>query len=151
MSRTNETRHVTWHETCTYKCRLDVSVCNNKNFWNNDKCRREWKELIYKGRCDDCFVWNPSLCGFECNKSCDTGEYLDYENWKCRKRLVDKLVEECSEDINDASLWCNFKWSWKSMQVLYDIHNVVNYNVRNNYGHWLCMHLLLLEYHKKLF
>ena len=116
MSRINETRHVSWHETCTYKCRLDVSVCNNKNFWNNDKCRREWKELIYKDRCDDCFVWNPNICGFECNKSCDTREYLDYENWKCRKRLVDKLVEECSEDINDTSLWCNFKWSWKSMQ-----------------------------------
>ena len=26
--RTNETRHIKWHETC--KCRLDVSVCNNK-------------------------------------------------------------------------------------------------------------------------
>ena len=28
MSRTNETRH--WHETCKCKCRLDTSVCNNK-------------------------------------------------------------------------------------------------------------------------
>ena len=30
MSRTNETRHIKWHETCKCKCRLDVSVCNNK-------------------------------------------------------------------------------------------------------------------------
>ena len=30
MSRTNETRHVKWHETCKCKCRLDASVCNNK-------------------------------------------------------------------------------------------------------------------------
>ena len=28
------------------------------------------------------------------------GEYLDYANCKSRKRLIDKLVEECSEDIN---------------------------------------------------
>ena len=28
------------------------------------------------------------------------GEYLDYTIWKHRKRLIDKLVEECSEDIN---------------------------------------------------
>ena len=28
--RTNETRHIKWHETCKCKCRLDVSVCNNK-------------------------------------------------------------------------------------------------------------------------
>ena len=29
MTRTNETRHIKWHETCTSKCRLDASVCNN--------------------------------------------------------------------------------------------------------------------------
>ena len=30
MSRTNETRHVKWHETCKCKCRLYASVCNSK-------------------------------------------------------------------------------------------------------------------------
>ena len=30
MSRTNETRHIDWHETCKCKCRLDASVCDNK-------------------------------------------------------------------------------------------------------------------------
>ena len=30
MSRTDETRHIKWHETCKCKCRLDASVCNNK-------------------------------------------------------------------------------------------------------------------------
>ena len=30
MSRTNETRYVSWHETCGCKCRLDASVCNEK-------------------------------------------------------------------------------------------------------------------------
>ena len=39
MSRTNKTRHVKWHETCKCKCRLDTSVCNNKQRWNKDKCR----------------------------------------------------------------------------------------------------------------
>ena len=38
MSRTNETRHKKWHETCKCKCRLDASVCNNKQRWNDDKC-----------------------------------------------------------------------------------------------------------------
>ena len=42
MSRTNGTRH----ETCKSKCRLDTSVCSNKQRWNNDKCRYECKELI---------------------------------------------------------------------------------------------------------
>ena len=46
--------------------------------------------------CDKGFIWNPSSCESECKKkkkSCDVVECLDYENCKCRKRLVDKLVE----------------------------------------------------------
>ena len=29
---------------------------------------------------------------------------LDYENCNCRKGLVDKLVEECNENIDEAKL-----------------------------------------------
>ena len=94
MSRTNETRHIKWHETCKCKCRLDASVCNNKQRWNDDKCRCECKELIDKGVCDKGSIWNPSNC--ECE--CDVGEYLDYKNCKCRKKLVDKLVERSSAE-----------------------------------------------------
>ena len=104
MSRTNETRHIKWHETCKCKCRLDASVCNNKHCWNDDKCRCECKELIDKGVCDKGYAWNPSNCECELDKSCDVGEYLDYENCKCRKRLVDKLVEESNENIDEAKL-----------------------------------------------
>ena len=81
-ARTNETRHIKWYETCKCKCRLDASVCNNKQRWNDDKCRCKCKELIDKGVCDRGYIWNPSNCECECVKSCDIGEYLDYEN--CR-------------------------------------------------------------------
>ena len=50
--RTDETKLIEWHKTCKCKCRLDVRVCNNKQQWNNDKCRCECKELIDKGTCD---------------------------------------------------------------------------------------------------
>ena len=75
MSRTNETRHIKWHETCKRKCRLRASVWNNKQRWNDDKCRCECKELIDKGVCDKGYIWNPSNCECECDKSCDVGEY----------------------------------------------------------------------------
>ena len=39
MSRTNETRRLKWQETCKRKCRLDASVWDNKQRWNDDKCR----------------------------------------------------------------------------------------------------------------
>ena len=100
MCRTNEKRHIKWHETCKCKIRLDASVCNNKQRWNNDKCRCECKELIYKGICDKGFIWNTSNSDCECDKSCNVGEYLEYKNCKCRKMLIDKLVEEYSENIN---------------------------------------------------
>ena len=35
MSRTTETRHINWHETCKCTFRLDAIVCNNKQRWNN--------------------------------------------------------------------------------------------------------------------
>ena len=89
------------------KCRLDPSVCNNKQHWNNDKCRCECKELIDSGMCDKRLIWNLSNCKCECDKSCDVGEYLDYINCKCRKRLIDNLVEECSENIDGNEMIYN--------------------------------------------
>ena len=74
MSRTNETRHVFWHENCACKCRLGSSVCNEKQRWNNGKCRCECKELVDEGVCNDGFIWNPSICKCECDISCDAGE-----------------------------------------------------------------------------
>ena len=104
MSRANETRHIEWHEMCKCKCILDASVWNNKQRWNDDKCRCKCKKLIDKGVCDRGSIWNPVNCECECDKSCDVGEYLDYENWKCRKKLVDKLVEEYTENIDEVKI-----------------------------------------------
>ena len=42
--------------------------------------------LIDNGSCDKEFSWNPSYCEFECEKLYDVGEYLHYENCKCRKK-----------------------------------------------------------------
>ena len=57
--------------------------------------------------CDKGFVWNLSNCESECDKSCDIGEYLDYKNCKCRKKIIDKLVEECSENIEGNEMLYN--------------------------------------------
>ena len=81
-----------------------MQVCKNQQRWNNDKCRCECKELVDKGVCDKGFIWNPSNCEWECDKACDVSEYLDYENCKCRKKLVDKLVDECAETVEEVKL-----------------------------------------------
>ena len=104
MSRTNEARHKKLQEMSKCKCRLDARVCNHKQLWNDDKWRCECKELIDKGVCDEGFIWNPSNCECECDKSFVVGKYLDYKNCKCRKKLADKLVEECTENINEVKI-----------------------------------------------
>ena len=43
MSRNNETRHIEWHQTCKCECKFGANICNNKQRWNKDKCRCEWK------------------------------------------------------------------------------------------------------------
>ena len=60
--------------------------------------------MIPKDVCEKVFTWNPSNCECECDKSFDVGEYLDYENCKCRKKLLDKLVEECTETVEEVKL-----------------------------------------------
>ena len=107
MSKTNETRHIEWHKTCKCKCRLDASVCNKKQRLNEDKYRCECKDLIDKGMCDKGFIWNPSNCECECDKSCDIGEDLDYKNCKGRKKIIDKLIAECSKNIDGNEMLYN--------------------------------------------
>ena len=102
MILTNETRHIEWHESCRCICRLDKIICNSKQRWNKDKCRRECKELIDKEVCDKGYFFDPSNCDCECDKSCGIGEYLDYSNCKWRKILIDLLIEECTENINET-------------------------------------------------
>ena len=42
------------------------------------------------------YVTKDCSCECECDKSCDIGKYLDYENYKRRKKLIDRLIEECT-------------------------------------------------------
>ena len=60
--------------------------------------------MIDKEVCDKGFIWNLSNCECKCYKSCDFSEYLDYKNCTCNKRLVNKLVEECTENIEETRL-----------------------------------------------
>ena len=102
MSWSNQTKHIKWQESCKYECKLNSSVCNNKQRWNEDKCRCESKELVDKQECDKRFIFNPSTCNCQCNKPCSVGKYLDHKNCKCTKKVVDSLVEKCNENINET-------------------------------------------------
>ena len=126
MSLTNETRFIKRHEKCKCECILDAIACNNKQQWNKNKYRCEWKELIDKGICDKGFIRNPSNCECEWDKNCDISEYLDYENYKCRKIIFDKFVEECTENIN------------KKIAKIVKIAEISLFKNKNNYEYNSC-------------
>ena len=56
---------------------------------------------------DKGFIWNPSNCDCERDKSCDVGEFLDYKSCKCRNKIFDKLLEEFSENIDGNEMIYN--------------------------------------------
>ena len=104
VSGANKARRIEWYETCRCKCRFEQSVYNNKQCWDDDKCRWECKELIDGGVCDKGFIWNPSNCECEYYKSSDFSKYLEYKICKYREWLVDQLPEECTEKIEETKL-----------------------------------------------
>ena len=104
--RINETRHIIWQEFCKCICRLTSAICNSRQAWDERRCRCECKEdLIDKGICDKGYTWNPSNCNCKCDKSCGIGEHPDKKNCVCRNTLLDKLVEQCTNVIDENKIY----------------------------------------------
>ena len=101
LARINETRKIIWHEACKCVCRLTSAICNDRQEWNENKCRCECKEdLVSKLACDKGYMWNPSTCSCEYDRYCETGQYLDYKNCVCRKKIIDDLIEQCTSIVD---------------------------------------------------
>ena len=101
LARINEIRKIVWHNTCKCVCRLTSAIRNDRQEWNENKCRCECKEdLVSKLVCAKGYMWNPSTCSCECDRYCETGQYLDYKNCVCRKKIIDDLFEQCTSIVN---------------------------------------------------
>ena len=100
-ARINETRKIAWHETCKCVCRLTTAICNDRQEWNENKYRCKCKkDLVSKLVCDKGYMWNPSTCSRKCYRYCETGQYLDYKNCVCRKKIIDDLIEQCTSIVD---------------------------------------------------
>ena len=105
LLRLNETRNVLWDESCKCVCKLNSSVCNNKQIWNSDTCRCDCNEdfagtiSFNKG-----YTWNPSTCECQYDKWCKLGQYVDHENCICKNKLIGRVIEECTSVINETMI-----------------------------------------------
>ena len=80
---------------------MTSAVCNERQEWNENKCKCECKEdLIDKITYDKGYMWNPSTRSCECDRYCETGRYLDYKNCLCRKKIIDDLIEQCTSIVD---------------------------------------------------
>ena len=105
LMRLNETRHVLWHESCKCICKLNSSVYNNKQIWNDDTCRCDCNE-DFAGtiNCNKGYMWNPSTWECQCDKRCKQGQYLDHKNCVCKNKLIGRVIEECTSVINETMI-----------------------------------------------
>ena len=105
LMRLNETRNVLWHESCKCVCKLNSSVCNNKQIWNDNTCRCDCNEgFTGVVGCDKGYTWNPSTCKCQCDMWCKPGQYLDHKNCNCKNDLIGRLIEECTSIINETMI-----------------------------------------------
>ena len=98
--------------------------------------------MIDKGVCDKGYIWNPSYCECECDKSCDVGKCLYYENCNGRKRLVHKLVEECNQIVEEVKMFdksgdkCS---SFILYVVLFSIFFTINVGIATYFAYYKYM------------
>ena len=88
-----------------FECKfgLDESLYNSKEKWNHDKYRCECKKLGDWGSWKIDYMWNPSACDCERNKTCKIYKYLDIKNCLCKKSLILILVLEGEDKISNAT------------------------------------------------
>ena len=105
LMRLNETRNVLWLESCKCVCRLNSSVCNNKQIWNSDTCSRDYNE-DFAGivTCNKGYMWNPSTCACQCDMWCKPGQFLDYKKCVCKNKSIGKVISECTSLINETMM-----------------------------------------------
>ena len=101
----NETRSVLWHGSCKCVCKLNSSVCNNKQIWNSDTCKCDCNEDFASIiNCTKGYKWNPSTCECQCDIWCKPGQYLDHKNCVCKNKLIGRIIEECTNVINKTMI-----------------------------------------------
>ena len=105
LMRLNENGSVLWRESCKCVCKLNSSVCNNKQIWNIDTCRCDYNEDFASIiNCTKGYKWNPSTCGCQCDTWCKPGQHLDHKNCICKNQLIGRIIEECTSIINETMI-----------------------------------------------
>ena len=87
------------------------------------KFKCECKELIDKCLRDKGYIFNSINCKCEYHKSCNTSQYLDYLDCQCKNKIIDLIVEKCTEYDDDKT---------KLVNITDNQTKIVNKTVKNS-------------------
>ena len=98
--RANETKHLAQHESSERKGWLNENIWKRQQKLNrDDKSLCERKELDDWSSWKDDYTWNTNTCDCECKIACNVDEYLDFKKYSFQKRLFQKCVLSCDDEV----------------------------------------------------
>ena len=110
ITGTNESKTLTKQISCKCKCKVDGRKCNSDQWWNNNKCQCECKNV-----CEDDHILKPAKC------SCINGKYLATvmddsaitwgENINAKAKLYDEKTKNVAKKFNDKKKNVKYKIS----------------------------------------
>ena len=109
----NTTKQVQFHEICKCVCKINSSVCSEKQRFNKNKYRCE---CLINRKCQNNFVWNYSNCECEYRKSAkliveeECEEINDFTHNKTisgnsKNLIIKKKIENCKPFVASSILF----------------------------------------------
>ena len=111
ITEINDSKTLTKHISCKYKCTFDGRKYNSNQWWNNNKCLCGGKNHIFeKG-----FIWNLASC------NCENGKYL--------ASIIDNPVITCDEIIDGHTAAKSYDKKYNLLnKFLYFTCHFIDYN-----------------------
>ena len=88
-----ESKTFTKHISCKCKSKFDETKCKSSQWWDNDKCRCEFKKIHVR---EKDYVWNPATC------NCENVKYLA-SIMDDSVITYDEIVESYNEEIKTSN------------------------------------------------
>ena len=93
ITEINESKTLTKHLLCKYKCRFHGRKCNSDQWWNENNC---WYECKKGHKCEKDNVWNLATC------SCENEKYLA-SIMDDSRIICDEVIESLDENAKTKS------------------------------------------------
>ena len=104
----HQSKTLTKHISCEYKCKLDGRACNSNQKWNNDK---SWCECKKHNICEKDYIWNPAIWSYENDKYLAN---IMYDSVITCDKIIDAGAKSYDEETKTIPNFNEKKVAWKT-------------------------------------